>query len=48
MLNEIQSVDGLIDGIKGTTNFLSSLISRKLGLVFLFIIFSAIVTKIVF
>ena len=45
MLNDYQSVDALIDGIKGTTGVLSSLISRKSGLVLLFIIFSVIISK---
>lgn len=48
MLNEYQSVDGLVSGIKGTTSFLSSLISRKFGLVFLFIVFGVIVSKLLF
>lgn len=45
MLHDYESVDALIDEIKGTTGFLSSLISRKSGLVFLFIVFGVIVSK---
>ena len=48
MLNEYQSVNALIDEIKGTTGFFSSLISRKSGLVFLFIVFGVIITKLLF
>jgi len=48
MLNEYQSVDALIDGIKGTTGFLSSLVSRKSGLVFVFIVLGVIFSKILF
>ena len=45
MLNEFQSVDALIDGIIGTTGFLSSLVSRKFGLVFLFIVLGVVISK---
>jgi hypothetical protein len=48
MLNEYQSVDALIDGVKGTTGFLSSLISRKSGLVFMFIVLGVLVSKLLF
>jgi hypothetical protein len=48
MLNEYQSVDSLIDGVKGTTGFLSSLISRKSGLAFMFIVLGVIVLKLLF
>jgi len=44
-MNEYQSVDNLIDGITGTSAFLSSLISRKYGLVFLAIVFGVIISK---
>ena len=47
MLNDYQSIDALVDGIKGTTGLLSRLISRKSGLVFLFIVFGVIVSKLV-
>jgi len=47
-MNEYQSVDALIDGVKETSGFLSSLISMKSGLVFLFIIFGVIVSKVLF
>ena len=48
MLNEYQSIDNLMDEIKGTTNFLSSLISRKFGLVFMLILFGVIVSNLLF
>lgn len=48
MSYEIQSVDNLIDGVKGTTGFLSGLISRKSGLIFIFIVLSVIASKILF
>lgn len=48
MLNEYQSVDALIDGVKGTTSFLSRLISRKSGLVFMVIVLSVLVSKLLF
>ena len=48
MVNEYQSVDALINKIKGTTGFLSSLLSRKFGLVFLFIVLGIIITKFLF
>jgi hypothetical protein len=48
MLDEYQSVDTLINGIKGTTGFFSSLISRKFGLFFLFVVFGVIVSKLLF
>ena len=45
MSSEFQSVEALVDGVKGTTGFLSSLISKKSGLVILFIILGVIVSK---
>ena len=45
MSYEFQSVEDLIDGVKGTTGLLSSLISRKSGLVFLFIVLGVVVSK---
>jgi hypothetical protein len=48
MLNGYQSVNTLVDGIKGTTDFLSSLFSRKSGLVLLFIVFGVIISKLLF
>lgn len=44
-MNEYTSVEVLIDGVKGTTGFLSSFISRKLGLVIMFILLGVIVSK---
>ena len=48
MANEYQSVEGLIDNVRGTTGFLSSLFSLKLGSVFLFVVFAAIVAYMLF
>ena len=48
MVNEYQSVDTLINEIKGTTSFLSGLFSRKSGLVFLFVVFGVIISKLLF
>jgi hypothetical protein len=48
MLNEYPSVEALVDGVKGTTGFLSSLISRKSGLVFLFVVLGVIASKLLF
>ena len=45
MSYEFQSVEDLIDGVNGTTGLLSSLISRKSGLVFLFIVLGVVVSK---
>jgi hypothetical protein len=47
-MNEYQTVDGFIEGIKGNTCFLSGLFSPKSGLVFVFIIFGVIVSKLMF
>jgi len=48
MSNEYQSVEGLIEGVKGTTGFLSSLFSLKPGLVILLIVLGVIAANIVF
>jgi hypothetical protein len=48
MLNEYQSVENLVDGVKGTTSFLSSLISRKSGLAFMFVVLGVLVSKLLF
>ena len=45
MLNKYQSVDALVNEIKGTTGYLSSLVSWKSSLIFLFIVLSVIVSK---
>ena len=45
MSNEYQSVEGLIEGIKGTTGFIAGLLSRKFGVIFLFIVLGALVTQ---
>ena len=45
MLNEYQSVDALINGVKGSTSFISSLISRKSGLVLLLIVLGVVISK---
>jgi hypothetical protein len=47
-MNEYQTVDGLIEDIKGTTGFLSNLFSSKFGLFFMVIIFGVIVSKLLF
>jgi hypothetical protein len=44
---DYQSIDALVSGVKGTTSFLSRLISRKTGFTFLFIIFALIVSTII-
>jgi hypothetical protein len=41
-----QSVEALVDGVKGTTGFLSGLVSRKSGLVFVFIVLGVILSKV--
>jgi len=46
MLNNYQSIDALINGIKGTTGFFSSLVSRKSGLVILFVVLGVIISRI--
>jgi hypothetical protein len=48
MINEYQSIEGLIDKVKGTTGFLASLFSLKLGSVFLFVVFAAIIAYMLF
>ena len=48
MLNEYQSVDGLIAGVKGTAGFLSSLFSRKSGLVIVLLVLGVVVSKLLF
>ena len=47
-MNEFQSVDDLTAGIKGTTGFLSGLISEKSGLILLVIVFGVILSKLLF
>jgi len=47
-MNEYQSVDDLIAGVKGNTSFLSGLISEKSGLVLLVIVFGVILLKLLF
>lgn len=46
-MNDYQSIDALVSGVKGTTGFLSRLISRKFGLAFLFIVFTVIVSTLI-
>lgn len=48
MSNEYQSVEGLIDGVKGTTEFLSSIFSLKPGLVLLLIVLAVIAANILY
>ena len=45
MLNAYQPIEDLVENVKGTTNFLSSLISRKSGLAFLFVVLGVLVSK---
>ena len=47
-MNEFQSVNALVDDIKGTTGFLSSLFSRKSGLIVTCIVLGVIVSKLLF
>ena len=46
-MNDYQSIDVLISDVKGTTGFLSRLISRKSGLAFLVVVFVVIVSTII-
>jgi hypothetical protein len=46
-MDNYQPIDSLVSGVKGTTSVLSRLISRKSGLVFLFIVFMVIVSTII-
>lgn len=48
MVNEHQSVEGLIENVKETTGFLSSLLSPKFGLVFMLIVLGVIVANVMF
>lgn len=47
MLNNDPVLDSLVSGIQGTTGFLSTLFSRKSGLVLFLAISMAIVLKVV-
>jgi hypothetical protein len=47
MLDEYQSIEALIDEIKGTTGFVSGFLSGKSGLVILFVVLGVIVSQIV-
>lgn len=46
-MHNYQSIDALVSEVKGTTGFLSMLISRKSGLVLLFIVFAGIIATII-
>ena len=48
MSYEFQSVEALVDGVKGTAGFLSSLFSRKPGMVFLFLVLGVVLSKFLF
>ena len=48
MTNEYQSVEGLIENVKGTTGFLSNLFSPKFGLAFMLIVLGVIAANILF
>jgi len=45
MLNEFQSIEALINEIKGTTGALSGFLSRISGLVILFVLLGVIVSQ---
>lgn len=42
MTNDYQSIEGLIENVKGTTGFLSNLLSPKFGLAFMLIVLGVI------
>jgi len=46
MLNEYPSVDALVSGVVGTTGFLSSLVSRKTGMIVMLIALGVVVAKV--
>ncbi|MGD8403994.1 MAG: hypothetical protein PVJ21_10055 [Anaerolineales bacterium] len=48
MTNEYQSVESLIENVKGTTGFLSSLLTPKLGLAFMLIVLGVIAANVLF
>lgn len=45
MLNDYPNVDVLINKVTGTTSFISSLVSRKTGLLIMLIVLGVMVTK---
>ena len=47
MLDNYQSIDALVEGVKGTTGILSRLISRKSGVALVFVVLAVIVSKII-
>ena len=47
-MNEYQSVDDLVVGIKETSGFLVGLFSPKSGLIFLLIVFGVILSRLLF
>lgn len=46
MSYEFRTVESLIDGVKGTTGLLSSLMSRKSALAFILLVLSVIFSKV--
>ena len=48
MLNGLEPVSTLVDGIKGVTSLISGLFSRKAGVAFFILVFGAIVSKLLF
>lgn len=48
MMNDYQSVEGLIENVKGTTGFLSNLLSSKFGLAFMLVVLGVIAANILF
>jgi hypothetical protein len=47
-MNEYQSVESLIENVKGTTGFLSNLLSPKFGLAFMLIVLGVIAANVLF
>lgn len=46
MSSDFQSIEALVDGVKGTTGLLSRLISRKSGFALLLIVAVVIVSRV--
>jgi len=48
MLNNLEPVSNLVDGVNGVANLLSTLFSRKTGLVLFILAIGAIAAKLLF
>jgi hypothetical protein len=48
MLHDYQSIDALVRNVLGTTGFLSRVLSRKFGLLLLFVASAVLVSKLIF